>query len=145
MSGHSRVTHAVGKASLFDADQLLLGVRQKDASGGGDENILFQADLPVPVSANVEFDCEDVSLLDCPPGALAEQLPQRCQPGSAIVGELADLMSQSVLEFFVAVLEDDVSCHRVDFVPKAAGTDESGSFGDGFAYGVERTLDVFGN
>jgi len=68
------------------------GVRQEEASVGGDKNILFQADLPVPVGANVEFDCEDISLLDYPLGALAEQLPQRRQPGATIVGELTDLM-----------------------------------------------------
>ena len=145
MSGHSLVPPAVGKASLSDADQLLLGVRHKDASGGGDENILFQADLPVLVSANVEFDCEDVSLLDCSLGAFAEQLPQRRQAGAAIVGELTDLMSQSVLEFLVTVSKDDVTCHCVDLVAKAAGTDEPGGFDDGLAYCVERTLDVFGD
>ena len=61
------------------------------------------------------------------------------------MGELTDLVSQSVLEFLVTILEDDVPCHRVDFVPKATGTDEPGGFDDGLAYCVERTLDVFGD
>jgi len=72
VSRNLRVPTAVGKVSLSNADQLLVGVRQEEASVRGDKNILFQADLPVLVGTNVEFDCKDVSLLDYPLGALAE-------------------------------------------------------------------------